>query len=395
MEDYRNLNEGDVISTAEKVLARAPGGAVDVSHVETISDDRRRNLVIRASAAYPDGSKQPIIVKVTRSSAYDPTAKDALHMSGLLREWAATALLKQWADDGMLVSQFLGGDLGLGLIITHDLGPELPSLVDPLMGDKPAEAEKALLEYATALGNLHAKTVGCEEAYNQIVQTAFPHETSTDDNLSILTKSAEAIQSALGGASDIAELAAIAEKLDRPGQWQVLVHGDLCPDNVLFSGERACLIDFESAWPGHALLDTSYLWMGFPSCWCAGRLTEALGRQAERAYLRALNSMDRFSFDESSYQLELAHICAAQMLKRTARVLSEALASDWKWGIATVRDRILWWLRSSCNVMGQAQALPGLNALAESWAKDLEDRWISSEILGYYPAFENVGNAGR
>ena len=376
------------------MLTRASGAAVDVSHVETISDDRRRNLVIRAIAAYSDSSKHPIIVKVTRSAAYDPTSKNALRKSGLLREWAATVLLKQWADDGMLVSQFLGGDTGLGLIVTRDLGSNLPSLVVPLMGDKPGDAEKAVLEYATALGNLHAKTNGCHEAYHQIVQSAFPHETSADDNLSALTKSVEVIQSALGGTSDKAELAAIAQKLDRPGQWQVLVHGDLCPDNVLFSGERACLIDFESARPGHALLDASNLWMGFPSCWCAGRLPEALGRQAEQTYLRALNTMGHFSFVEPSYQLELAHICAAQMLKRTADFLNEALASDWNWGIATARDRILWWLRSSSNVMGQAQALPGLNALAKSWAEDLEDRWVSSEVLSCYPALENAGITG-
>ncbi|MGI9486198.1 MAG: phosphotransferase [Geminicoccaceae bacterium] len=391
---YRDLDEDEVISTAGKALARSSSGAVSVSPVETISDIQRRNLVIRAVAAYSDGSKQPIIVKATRSAAYDPKAKDSLHTSGLFREWAATALLKPWADNGMLVSQFLAGDSELGLIVTHDLGSELPSLVEPLLGDKPSHAEKAILEYAAALGNLHAKTVGCNEAYNQIAQAAFPHEITKEDNLPILTKSMGVIQGALGGRSDKDEIAVIAESLDRPGQWQALVHGDLCPDNVLFKGDRACFIDFEAARPGHALLDTSYLWMGFPSCWCAGRLPEALSRQAEQAYLRALSTTCRTSFEEASYRLELAHICAAQMLRRIAGVLEEALVSNWEWGIAAVRSRILWGVRSACNVMSQAQTLPVLNVLAERWAEDLEDRWEQSEVLSYYPAFENVDTAG-
>lgn len=396
MEQYRNLDDEEIIIAATKVLARTPGDSVLVSRVDTISNDRRRNLVLRAIARRSDGSEEPIIIKVTRFEAYDPAASNVLHTSGLVREWAATALLKQQANAGMLVSRFLGGDADIGLIILQDLGSELPTLVEPLMGARACVAEKAIQEYATALGNLHAQTAGCEDTYDQIVQTAFPHAaTAKESHLSTLTRSMESIRRVLGGAFDKTELTAIAEKLDRPRQWQALVHGDLCPDNVLFREGRACLIDFEFAQPGHALLDAAYLWMGFPTCWCAGRLTESLARQAEQVYLETLRASDRFSFDESSYQLDLAHICAAQMLGRTARFLDKAIASDEEWGIASVRDRVLWWLRSSCIAMDEAQVLPSLNALAEGWIEDLQGRWISSDFLGYYPAFQNSGSSGQ
>ena len=54
---------------------------------------------------------------------------------------------------------------------------------------------------------------------------------------------------------------------------QALVHGDPCPDNVLFAADgRAVLIDFEFARPSHALFDAAYWRMGFPTCWCAGTI---------------------------------------------------------------------------------------------------------------------------
>ncbi|MEM9441930.1 MAG: phosphotransferase [Pseudomonadota bacterium] len=386
MESWRDVKEDDVIAATESALARTSGLAVNLSCLETISGDRRRHLIIRATATFSDGSAERIIIKVTRSKDYDPRADNALQKSGLLREWTSTALLKPWADTGMRVSQFLGGDVDLGLMITRDLGADVTSLVGPLMGDKPSEAHEAILAYARALGDLHARTAGCEDSYNDIARATFPHDSAKTDHLAALTRSMDTVQHALGGTFNKAELVAIAAKLNRSGPWQTLVHGDLCPDNVLFRGGHAFLIDFESGQPGHALLDATYLRMGFPTCWCAGRLPMDVAKDAETAYLNAFRMSD--DIDDAGYRLELAHICAAHMLKRTAGLLEEAIVADQDWGIASVRERILWWLTSSSLAMEDAKVLPGLQALVNNWIDDLKCRWVSSTMLGYYPAFE-------
>ena len=390
MEPCRDVKEDDVIAATEGALARASGLAVNLSCLETIRGDRRRHLIIRATATFSDGSRQRIIIKVTRSKDYDPRVDNALQKFGLLREWASTALLKPWADNGMRVSQFLGGDVDLGFMITRDFGADVTSLVGPLMGDKPCEAREAILAYATALGDLHATTVGCEDSYYDIVRATFPHDGAKTDHLAVLTRSMDTVQRALGGAFDKAELAAIATKLDRSGPWQTLVHGDLCPDNILFRGGKAFLIDFESGQPGHALLDAAYLRLGFPTCWCAGRLPMDVARDAETAYLNAFKTSAAIDIDDAGYRLDLAHICAAHMLKRTAGLLGKALVADEDWGIASVRERILWWLTSSSLTMEDAKVLPGLQALVDRWIDDLKRRWVSSTMLGYYPAFETA-----
>jgi hypothetical protein len=93
----------------------------------------------------------------------------------------------------------------------------------------------------------------------------------------------------LGGSVPDDEMMLMASRLHSPGPWQALVHGDPCPDNVLLAADgTAKLIDFEFARPGHALLDAAYWRMGFPTCWCAGRVPDALSRQLDDAYRIAL-----------------------------------------------------------------------------------------------------------
>lgn len=58
-----------------------------------MGDDSRRNFIARSVAIHADGSARPIIVKATRSRAYDPTSEKVLQTSGLAKEWVACALL--------------------------------------------------------------------------------------------------------------------------------------------------------------------------------------------------------------------------------------------------------------------------------------------------------------
>ena len=81
-------------TAAEAALSRSAGSPVSIEDVRNLGSDRRRNIVLRASAVFERGrAARPIIVKATRDAAYDPSAPNVLTISGLVKEWAATTLL--------------------------------------------------------------------------------------------------------------------------------------------------------------------------------------------------------------------------------------------------------------------------------------------------------------
>lgn len=82
-----------------------------------------------------------------------------------------------------------------------------------------------------------------------------------------------------------AELHGVIEDLSEPGGFLALSNGDPCPYNCLVPGaSEARLFDFELAGYRHALLDVTYLHLGFCCCYHPGRIPIALLGEAEAAY---------------------------------------------------------------------------------------------------------------
>ena len=144
----------------------------------------------------------------------------------------------------------------------------------------------------------------------------------------------------LGSAPPADAIEAIAQRLSDPGPWHGLAHRDGCPDNVLLTDGRAHLIDFEFAGPGHVLLDATYWRLGFPTCWCAGRLPDGVVARMDRAYRDALP----IEVDDGAFRQEMAMLLFVRMFASQAWLLEGALSEDVTWGISTNRPRLLWHL---------------------------------------------------
>ena len=93
MSDLRALDLVEVISAAQSALSAALGKPARIRDTQVLSEEDRRNLIVRACAEFSDGRTQSVIVKATRSPDYDPGAGNAFDTSGLIKEWVATALL--------------------------------------------------------------------------------------------------------------------------------------------------------------------------------------------------------------------------------------------------------------------------------------------------------------
>jgi hypothetical protein len=179
----------------------------------------------------------------------------------------------------------------------------------------------------------------------------------------------------------------LSSRLIDPGPWLTLIHGDPCPDNSLFVDERIRLIDYEFARPSHALLDGIYWRIGFPTCWCAGRTPADVATRVDAVYRIELGNSIPLALDDTAYRIELTYMSAVWLFTCLSWRLDEALKGDEKWGIWSIRGRLLWYLEVVIEMTDAANVLPGINEAARGWQSELRWRWPDATPLGFYPAF--------
>jgi len=382
---FRDFTTNDAVACAAASLSRAAGEPVTISDISVLGDERRRNHVIRAVAQAGSGNRQGIVIKATRAADYNASSEDTVAKGGIGREWAAASVLD---PESAGTARFLAGDVAAGVVVFADLGAEAPWLATPLRQGSASEAEAALLAYAISLGRLHATTVGCQQAYAAGVQAAYPRARVPRSVGEAWLAGAAAIgPSRLGGVLPEAELALLRQRMRDPGPWLALVHGDACPDNVLLTEQGAALLDFEFAAPVHALFDAAYWRMGFPTCWCAGRVPDPVAERVEQAYRDTVADAIPAAQNIAEFRLEYAAAVVVRLFGSLEWHLDAALKEDSTWGIATLRNRILWHVKSAIEAMERADVLPGTCRTARAWLSDLRQRRPDVQALPAYPAF--------
>jgi len=167
----RDLDQEEVVRAAEAALAEATGEALRIGDIETLSEKAQRNLILRGKVS---GGGRSVIIKATRAGDYDAQAENAFEAFGLVKEWAATALLAARAPDAGHGARLLAGDAARGILVFADIGAGLGSLVEPLRKGGPEAAERALISYAVALGRLHADTAACTQEHAEALRAGFP-----------------------------------------------------------------------------------------------------------------------------------------------------------------------------------------------------------------------------
>src|SRR5205823_4262609 len=138
----------------------------------------------------------------------------------------------------------------MGFILLEDLGAHA-SLVEPLLNGGEADAIQTLLGYAARLGALHTDTIGQEAGFTRLWQTLTPQPVSVThdvkrlaEQIVLLPRHVEYLGARVAPAFR-EEVATTLIALHTPGPFWAYLHGDLCPDNVVYTGAQVCLIDFE------------------------------------------------------------------------------------------------------------------------------------------------------
>jgi len=209
--------------------------------------------------------------------------------------------------------------------------------------------------------HMHADTIGCLEVYHQTFDSIFGPGRPRRPPGWRLAKEAELVAQRIGGTPPASELDLLSSRLMDLGPWLALTHGDPCPDNSLLVDERVRLIDYEFARPSHAQLDGIYWRMGFPTCWCAGRTPVDVAARIDAAYRMELGTSIPLALDDRAYRIELTYMSAVWLFTCLSWRLDDALERDERWGIWSIRGRLLCYLEAVIEMTDAANLLSGTN----------------------------------
>ncbi|HEY9293296.1 MAG TPA: phosphotransferase [Microlunatus sp.] len=370
-----------------------------VELVEYLSEEDRRNTVVRVRVA--DGSKPGRSLIVKQTVGFDDPQADQQVRQRLYQEATAAMFLTRIAP-GEHMPACRGVDPRLGLMIFDDLGTA-PDLAGTLLGNDGAAARIVLLDYVRRLGALHAATAGRLELWDRLVaELDGPADLRRDHALPAYASALDGGVRGLGdqlrqlGLPEIdeqtrAEIEVVSRTVSQPNAFTVLVHRDSCPDNVINTSAGVRLIDFEFARPGHALLDGLYPQLPFPTCWCCNRLPAEVDAEAAVAYRTELIKGVPEAADDEMYDEAVSHLTAFWLLASFEWPLADALAESHTWGIASTRSRELSRLEVFIGCTRRTGRLPRLGAVAERLLAKLNQRWTDEKPLPIYPAFRTAG----
>lgn len=375
------------LSIAAEQILSAANKQIKIDKIERLTEKGRRNLLLRCFTKPINNLPSSFIIKKVETQNYNPDNID-WNTRRFFNDWIGTQFLNRISNI-QHSPDIYGGDRDLGFIVIEDV-LHRNSLVESLLGDDQDRAEWALLEYATCLGQLHIDTIGKQAEFQELYNQVSPNMKPAKASVNIPLHQSRFENMGINSTSDLLnDLETIHQTVSNPGEFLVYVHGDACPDNVLDTGNKLRLIDFETGYFSHALIDATFARMMFPSCWCSKRLPNKMVKQIEDTYRSILVQQCSVSKDDEIFESNLVDVCSFWLLDTLSRHFESALEQDKVFGISTIRQRILARLETFIVTSQEFNRLPGLRNTSSQLLDLLRHRWSDVAELPLYPAFLN------
>ena len=239
------------------------------------------------------------------------------------------------------------------------------------------------------MARLHSDTLGKAAEFQELYRTVAPNMKPAKAGIDIHQHKSRLENLGIHPESDwLRDLETIHQTVSNPDRFLAYIHTDACPDNVLDTGSKLRLIDFETGFFGHALIDAACARMMFPSCWCSKRLPDAMIQQMENTYRTILIQHCPVAADDEIFETALVNSCGFWLLYTLSRHFEYAGKKDGYLGISTIRQRILARLSAFIAISQELNRLPGLRATSSRLLDLLHQRWSDVPNLPFYPAFQ-------
>lgn len=268
----------ETVKAAEGLLTDRMGAQVELADPEDLGGSIR-SVVLRVRVARnPFSLPRTLVVKHAIAAAPqdcgDPFAREA----------ASCQLFTALHPDHRPGPALIASDPGRRLLVLEDLGRSA-TVAGTLMRGEPTQAVRVLLDWARALGRLHAATAGREADFAALLRRLGERGTADpvrEQCLAAVRRLPDLLDTALGVATPAAVRADAcrAAELLASRHYRAYSPADLGPDNAVAVGRTVRFIDFESGGFRTALLDAAQLRAPLPSSWSGyaipRRLSEAM-----------------------------------------------------------------------------------------------------------------------
>lgn len=412
LKPHSNLNYMETLDTSllkeiTDVLALNFAQDVKIESIAQLSEPERRNFILRIILQPRHGVPHSLIFKQTLAENDKEDEKEAL--GRFARDYAGLEFLSSLPtktdSTTPTTPRFYSGSPKYRFVLLEDLGENHTSLVDSLTGDNPELAKAALRRFVACLGKFHGDSYGKTDEYNRILIGLNPDAESEKDNANeFLVDMAAALAPLNIPLSEelSSEIRQVIHTNLEPGPFTTYIHGDICPDNVFDNPEKneLRLIDFEWGKVRNALLDGTYLRMGWPTCWCSKALPDDLIAPLEAMYREQLTKNVPAARDDLAYEYAYTSACAFWMLHIIPRI-NEVMEKDKCWNSGPTpenskwdpqknlaRPRIFTRLQAFINVSKEQMAFQHLRFMAEKILAELQVRWPAAGPMDVYPAFK-------
>lgn len=332
-----------------------------------------------------------VVVKMRRSAGHLRSARELFH-----GEQAALEFLT--VIGSAAGPRLLAADNEAGILVMEDLGRG-PALEDLLVGSNASVASHGLVAFASALGQMHAATVGHAEEYYQLrsrygpVDPAFDRVSILDIGLERSWRQLQEITASHSyfppPNSDVGkDVDEILRVLSEPGPYLAFSNGDTSPANCRMSDDNLRFLDFEHGCFRHALLDVAALRFPFPACPCWSHLPEDVGRRAEDAYRKEMARHCPDVLDQAGYAHGLTSACAAWTMVRMVRLPKLEQADVPQPMGFSRRGQLLDTITTTVNCSQQSRSLQSLASWFATVSEALRARWPHlPSTQPFYPAF--------
>nr|WP_238345277.1 phosphotransferase [Actinopolymorpha cephalotaxi] len=266
-----------------------------------------------------------------------------------------------------------------GTVIVTDLG-EWPSLQDLLLANDPESAAAGMVELATAVGQLHAATLGRGDAHQRNLD-AFAADVDTGQSYSLDGGHWDVVEQACTELSLPSarpardDVVRILKRVENPGPLGALTHMDLNPTNVLITDSGARLVDFEGCRFGHPGIDAAFLHYPFPhhsTPW--GLLPAKVVESADTAYRSALahGGAEPLLHD---YARMLADGAAITLIGRITRLVMVARPGQSRHDSWRRRGQIVQQIRTYTRLADRAAQQSAFTRWLRALEAAMTDRW--------------------
>lgn len=308
-------SQTELLQLAELSLSRMAGGPTKLADPQRLPSP---HLLFRCKVIFGGDLPDSVIVKmVTAKEFTDSPDSGPSHRS--LNEVTALEFLGDLSDGGPW-PQLISVHPETGLVVMEDLGAH-PSIEDVLFGDSEMEANRSLSALGATLGALHGLAhprIGDFLERQAGVRAVSPR---SDSSLDLRTEIGSLEHSFdFFGVSPPSGFRSALEELESaihgPGPFRTLLHGDAGPQNFMWMGATASVLDFEFVVPGYGLLDVVGARLGFPQSEHGHVVPAHASQTLEHTYRENLMDLIPQLRDDDVFARGLTDACAHWALSR-------------------------------------------------------------------------------